>query len=394
MADRGRVALIPPRYGDDVVGGAEVVIRQAAHGLAARGWDVEVLTTCARSHYTWKNEYTPGTFTDGEVTVRRFPVLLGRSGARRQFLDRQVQLGLPLTADLQWEWLNSHFRVPELYHHLLAHADGFRALVFSPYLFWTTVVGATVAPERTVVIPCLHDEPMAYLDLVRPVLGQVAQVWFMSDPEHDLAHRVGPVAARHPVTAEGVVVPESYDPQGFRDRHGLHRPFVLFAGRREEHKGWLELLAAFEHAVTGLGVDLDLVSFGAGWVGPRPAIASRVVDLGFLSQDEVGHAYAAAAAYIQPSKMESFSRTVMEAWLAGTPVVANAGSEVVRWHCDRSGAGVCYRDTAELAHYLALVADRPELLAAVGSRGRRYVVSNYTWDLALDRMEAALEAMP
>lgn len=394
MADRGRIALVPPRYGEDVVGGAEVVIRQIAHGLAARGWGVEVLTTCVRNHYTWRNEYPEGVFVDGDVTVRRFPVVLGEPGPRRNFLDRQVQLGLPLSTDLQWEWLNDRFRVPDLYHHLVASASGFRALVFSPYLFWTTVLGATVAPERSVVIPCLHDEPYAYLDIVRPTMADVAQVWFMSEPEHDLAHRIGPVAARHPVTGEGVLFPDGYDPEGFRARHGLERPFVLFAGRREEHKGWVELLTAFEHAVTRLGVDLDLVSFGAGWVGPRPAIASRVVDLGFLPQEEVGDAYAAAAAYIQPSKMESFSRTIMEAWLAGTPVVANGGSEVVRWHCDRSGAGVCYRDTFELAQYLALVAERPEVLAPLGAQGREYVLANYTWDLALDRMEEALEALP
>ena len=40
-------------------------------------------------------------------------------------------------------------------------------------------------------------------------------------------------------------------------------------------------------------------------------------------------AFAAADCYLQPSRYESFSRTIMEAWLAGTPVIANAGSDVV-----------------------------------------------------------------
>jgi hypothetical protein len=75
-----RIALVPPRYGPDVVGGAELVLREVAHGLAARGWEVEVLTTCALDHHTWANHYPAGTTTDGEVTVRRFPVVADTSG--------------------------------------------------------------------------------------------------------------------------------------------------------------------------------------------------------------------------------------------------------------------------------------------------------------------------
>ena len=55
-----RLAFVPPRYGPDVVGGAELVLRQIASGLADRGWTVDVLTTCARDHYTWANEYPAG----------------------------------------------------------------------------------------------------------------------------------------------------------------------------------------------------------------------------------------------------------------------------------------------------------------------------------------------
>jgi glycosyltransferase involved in cell wall biosynthesis len=290
--------------------------------------------------------------------------------------------------------MNGRFRVPGLFHHLVAHGHTFRAIIFSPYLMWTTVVGAALAPERTVVIPCLHDENYAYQSVFRPLLGGSAQVWFMSEPEHELAHRIGPVSEHHVVTGEGVLVPESYDPDGFRARHGITRPYVLYAGRREGGKGWNALLRAFSRAVVRLGVDVDLVSFGAGNVIVPPEIAPRVNDLGFLPQEEVGSAYAAAAAYVQPSFFESFSRTIMESWLAGTPVIANRACEVVRWHCERSEGGLLYADEYELAEYLAVVADNPGSLDHLGAKGREYVLANYTWDVALNRMEAALEELP
>ena len=40
---RGRLAFITPRFGDEVVGGSEAVMREAAAGLAGRGWEVDVL---------------------------------------------------------------------------------------------------------------------------------------------------------------------------------------------------------------------------------------------------------------------------------------------------------------------------------------------------------------
>ena len=34
---------------------------EMAPGLQARGWEVEILTTCALDHYTWANDLPAGT---------------------------------------------------------------------------------------------------------------------------------------------------------------------------------------------------------------------------------------------------------------------------------------------------------------------------------------------
>src|SRR6266480_5850134 len=80
---KGRLAFITPRFGDEVVGGSEAVMREAAVGLAGRGWQVDVLTTCARNHYTWRNEYPAGVTEVDGVRLHRFPVVRPRSTARR-----------------------------------------------------------------------------------------------------------------------------------------------------------------------------------------------------------------------------------------------------------------------------------------------------------------------
>src|SRR5438132_7774559 len=101
---KGRLAFVTPRFGDEVVGGSEAVMREAAEGLAARGWDVDVLTTCARDHYTWRNEYPPGVSTGVSklpgLTLRRFPVV-PPAVEERDALGRRILLGLPLSYEDQ-----------------------------------------------------------------------------------------------------------------------------------------------------------------------------------------------------------------------------------------------------------------------------------------------------
>ena len=288
--------------------------------------------------------------------------------------------------------MNGLFRVPDLYHHLVAEQDRYRAIVFSPYLFWTTLVGATVAPQRTIVMPCLHDEGYARLRVVARTLSRVSRAWYLSEPERDLACSLGIDPGTSDLTGAGVPVPEAYDAAGFRARHGLTRPYVLYAGRREEGKGWPVLLAAFAAAVAR-GADLDLVTMGVGEIEPPPSVAERVHDLGFLPDDEAADAFAGAAAYVQPSRNESFSRTVMEAWMAGTPVLANAESAVVAWHCARSGAGITWTGGDELSAAIEAVAVSPAAFDALAASGRAYVLDNYTWPTVLDHMERSLEEM-
>ncbi|HLI55591.1 MAG TPA: glycosyltransferase family 4 protein [Actinomycetota bacterium] len=397
MADRdrgepqGTVAFIPPRFGDEVVGGSEAVMREAAEGLASRGWEVEVLTTCARDHYTWKNVYPAGEHRSAGLTVRRFPAV-PPDLELRDALGRRILLGLPLSYDDQCRWINATLRVPALFRYLTENAGRYRAIVLSPYLSWLTVACVEVAPERTILMPCAHDESYAYLELFRSTLAKPAALWFLSDPEHDLAHRLATLP-EHTVTGAGVAVPDRYDPDGFRRRHRLERPFVLYAGRREPEKGWDRLMAGFALAVEGYGFDYDLVAIGAGEPIIPPSIADRVIDLGFVDEADRNNAFAAAAAYLQPSANESFSRTVMEAWLAGTPVIATAKGEVVRWHCERSRGGLIYDDDFELAQCLSLIAEAPEVARGLAAAGRAYVLANYPWDEVLARMEKSLAGL-
>ena len=388
-ARRGTLAFIPPRYGPEVVGGAEAVIAETAHALAARGWDVEILTTCAVDHFTWANATPAGVTTDGDVTVRRFPTEVASSTPDRDRIGEQILLGEPVSIEEQQLWMNDGLRVPELWHHLLDHGHTYRAVICAPYMFWTTFACGQVVADRTILMPCLHDEAPAYLPLFQPLVNGARGIWFLSEPERDLADRIFRLPARATVTGAAVYPPAPPRDDALDGLLQTDRPFVLYAGRREWGKGWSELLEAFEQAVLR-GCGLDLVTVGVGDPGIPDTLADRVHDLGFVTDEQRNAAMAAAVGYVQPSAMESFSRTVLEAWQAGTLVVANRASEVVRWHVERSGAGLLYRDGDQLVEALLQIEAHPASVAAIAAHGAAYVAEHYEPDVVFDRMESSL----
>ena len=209
---KGRIAFVTPRYGDAVVGGSEAVVREAAHGLAERDYEVEVLTTCALDHYTWANEFEPGSFLDGSVTVRRFATIQARDRGRWTWIQERLLSGDHLDEAEELAWINGRFRVPDLYLYLAAHAEQYAAVVFSPYLFWSTLYCTGIAPERSVLMPCLHDEPYAYLRSVAAALASCAGV-------------LVPVRARAPAgSPAGACVRPSLGDRGCGERPGELRP--------------------------------------------------------------------------------------------------------------------------------------------------------------------------
>lgn len=385
-----KLAFVTPRYGATVLGGAESQVREAAQGLAGRGHDVEVLTTCARDHHTWENEWPAGVEIDGSVRVRRFETVPRSDPILWSSLERSIFAGDSLDDSDELGWINSRLRVPDLYFHIAGSAEEYDAIIYSPYLFWTTLYCIGLAPERSILMPCLHNEPYAYLRSVRSALAGSGALWFLSEPEHQLAHRLAPLPP-HRVIGSAVNVPEHYDPDGFRERHGIERPFVLCAQRREEGKGWPQAVQGFGAAIIRHGLQLDLVSIGVGDANIPDMLDRRIIDLGYLPDNEVANAFAAAEAFLQPSANESFSRTMMESWLASTVVIANTASDVVSWHCERSGGGLVYGDEIEMGECLRMVAEAPKLANELAASGREYVLANYTWPRILDAMEAALE---
>jgi hypothetical protein len=81
---------------------------------------------------------------------------------------------------------------------------------------------------------------------------------------------------------------------------------------------------------------------------------------------------------------------MMEAWLQGKPVIANAECNVAREHIFTCGGGILYANAEEFSAAVRTLTENPALAAEMGRKGREYVLSNFSWDRIMERIEKAL----
>ncbi len=380
-----KYGFVIPRHGSHV-GGAETLVANLARKLAARGDNVDILTTCAREHRTWENFYPPGEVWDEGVRVERF-LVDARNLDLWVPLQIQVSEGIRLSEDDQWTWMIHSVNSKSLYEFIYKQAALYDALFFAPYLFGTTFFGSLIAPERSYLIPCLHDEHYAYVDIIQSMFRQVHGCLFNAKAEAALARRLYG-------TVTGGEVGMGFDPPSDSEVLNLQPyfkeafPYVLYVGRKEKGKN-VHLLIDYFIALKDQGLipaDLRLVVLGGGSFTDleRPVAldSEDIIDLAHLSEEDKRRVIRHAVCLCQPSTNESFSIVLMEAWLLGTPVVVNSACDVTREHVVESSGGLYFSSKEDLGGVLSELC-HSELRSKLGQAGREYVLRKYNWQAVL-----------
>ncbi|OFW11610.1 MAG: hypothetical protein A3H96_24910 [Acidobacteria bacterium RIFCSPLOWO2_02_FULL_67_36] len=412
-----RIAFIVQRYGTEILGGSEYHCRLIAERLAPRH-QVDVLTTCAQDYITWDNEYTEGADRVRGVTVRRFANARSRD---IQAFNRYSEwiFNHEHSKDDELEWLRQQGPwCPSLLEYVERNHHQYDVLIFFTYLYAPTVLGMAIAPHKSVLVPTAHDEPAIHLDIYKDFFSLPAAIAYNTESERRFLttrfsiraiaeETVGcgvdlPQAQPYPRDRGGASAADRGDEQAddeqspsfrphlaargamFRRRHRLDGPFVLYGGRIDPGKGCEELIEYFSTYVKH-GGDASLVLMGVKLM-PLPE-DPFIRFAGRLSDQERLQALEAATIVVVPSPYESLSLLALESFAVGTPVLANARSEVLVEHCLESNAGLFYADRDEFSECLALLVADQRLRAALGANGRDYVRRNYRWDVILAKYE-------
>lgn len=393
MTNRPPLALVIPWYGLEAAGGAEFHARRLAESLRDAGLSIQVFTTTGRDSFAAREEeyYPAGLDRVNGVPVYRFP--LRRPGEPSFFQQHPERLpdlpAFPREEMALFDELRAESNA--LYTHLWEHRHDF-FFVLMPYPYPMTFWGiALLPPERTFLIPCLHDEPYARYRTYAWAFRRVRRVLFNSEAERDLALRLYDLPLeRTAVLWEGIDMHWRGDAARFRARYGLSAPFLLYVGRRDAGKGTPFLIHAFCEYKLRRGGPLRLALAGPNPVEIPSAFADEVIDLGYLPEQDKHDALAAATLFVHPSAVESFSIALMEAWLQGTAALVNGNCAVLREHVLRSGGGLPYTDYYEFEAALDYLLARPSLRREMGKRGQSYVRQNFRWEGVVERFVAAV----
>lgn len=138
------------------------------------------------------------------------------------------------------------------------------------------------------------------------------------------------------------------DQEAFRQVYPSTRPFILVLGRKAGAKGYRQIIDAIEQ-LNREGVDIQAVLIGPdddGVVVDSP----NAVYLGRQPRNVVRGALLSCLALCNMSSSESFGIVLLEAWLAGKPVIANR-------NC------AAFHDMAVDGENALLVSPEPEMIA-------------------------------
>ncbi|HUB07045.1 MAG TPA: glycosyltransferase, partial [Myxococcales bacterium] len=387
--ERPRVAFVVPRYGTDVVGGAERHCRTVAQRMSGR-WRTEILTSCAQDYLTWANDLPPGTSSDGPVTVRRFAATRTRDMRNLNAFSRRL-FGRAQERLIEEVWVTEQGPdCPGLLRHLSEQRDAYDGFVFFTYLYAPTVFGLPIAGRRALFVPTAHDEAPLRFGLYRQAFASPAAILFNTPEEQALCEGLFEMPGVHREVVGIGVEARTGDPGALRARLGLRGDYLLYLGRIAEGKGLRELLVGYallRRRLGALAPALILAGPDEMRIGDRPGVHLT----GALGEAEKWDALAGAALVVVPSAVESLSLLALEAWGAGKAVLANGESPVLTGQTRRSEAGVTYRGAGDLAEQAQLLLGDPARRRRLGDAGRAYVAEHYRWERIEARYAALLE---
>lgn len=369
-----KLAIVSQRYGLEVNGGAEYYSRLLAEHLA-KYHEVEVLTTKAMDHGTWKNVYVNDIETINGITVRRFYVKRERT-QKFALIDKIVR-NMPWKSRIvESAWIKEQGPyVPSLVKYINNNKNSYDLFLFVTYLYYPTAVGMKKVRDKAILIPTAHDETYIYMNFFKKNFSQARGIIYLTNEEkyfvQNLFHNED---ISNQVVGVGVDVSEDISERRFRRKYNISKQYLIYVGRVEESKGCKEMFKYFEK----MDLPLELVVLGKNHMLSELPENEHIHMLGFVSEEDKMDAIKGAVALVLPSSYESLSIAVLEAMSVGTPIIVNGQCEVLKGHCERSGVGKCFYNEESFIKCVKeyLNCDRD----CISRLAKEYIEKNYTWE--------------
>jgi glycosyltransferase involved in cell wall biosynthesis len=383
-----KLACVVHRYGTDVTGGSEAHCRSVAEHLAERH-DVTVLTTTAKNYVTWRNAYPEGETSVNGVRVLRFRVQRQRRlHAFRDISDLVFTGAATLEEQAQWFDENGPV-VPGLLDHLKSGVPAYDRVLFWSYRYYPAFHGVQAVGDRAVLVPTAEEDALIHAPILASYFARPRAFFFLTPEERTLVtSRIAGVVPPSAVIGAGLDAPAGPLGREALDALGIPETFLLYMGRIERNKGCETLLRYFAAYLSDGRQPIPLVMAGPA-IMPIPE-HPLIRPLGYVSDAVRDTLLGHARALVVPSRYESLSMVLLEAWNRGTPALVNGRCRVLAGQVERADGGLHYGTAREFVEAVELLVRDPALARTLGTQGRAYVELEYRWPLVMQRIEAML----
>lgn len=383
-----KITFVVQRYGREIVGGSEAHAREVAERLVPYG-DVEVLTSCALDYTTWENFYPEGEEEINGVRVKRFPVQGKRRKDFNQLSEKLFRKKVAIQDEIEWVYAQGPV-VPKILEEISTVRNQRDVFIFFTYLYYPTLFGLRLVPDKAIFIPTAHDEPPIYFNIFKPLFHSPRGILYNTEEEKLFINKLfGNDYIPSEIAGVGVEIPEDLDPSRFRGKYGIKGKYLLFMGRIVSSKGCVELIDFFRYYREKYNRNLNLVLLGKSEMEiPQE---EGIIYGGFVNEKEKFDAIAGCSAVVVPSRFESLSMIALEGWSMGKPVITTEFSHVVKSMCERSNGGLYYADEEEFAEVVNLLISDEELSKRLGENGKKFVENYYTWDKVINKYLKMIE---
>lgn len=392
-------AFVVPRYGRNIAGGCETLIREFAERLAKHGDNVDILTTCAIDNRTWENAVCESESVEENVNVKKF--LVDKRDLEK-WIPYQISLSenKMISVDEQLLWMKNSVNSSGLYEYIKNHADKYRAIFFAPYLFGTTFWGSLIHPQKSILIPCLHDEIYAYTDVIASMFRQVKGFIFNAEPEKKLAKSLYGENIKGDSVGMGFILPTEDEFNALEPYFDENFNYILYVGRKETGKN-VQLLVDYFISLKDdkkFPDDLKLVVAGGGSFDDlgRKNAKNRddILDIGYISEKDKQRLIKHSLLLCQPSINESFSIVIMEAWGLKVPVLVNGFCAVTSYHVQKSNGGFTFSNKREfLTSVNNILQEKLNKNNKRANDGYSYVKNVYNWDSIINKFYKTVDAI-
>ena len=363
-------------------GGAETVVKAYSEGLAAKGHNVEVITTDLYTETPFVRKEMPSEVSG--IPVSRHSAFTISGGAHYVLAPGMIKSFLSKKADI----IHTHS-----YGYFQNHAGWIREKlqstpwVITPHFHpsWSMWGGSKRRTLRDFYDSIIGKSTMEAADLITCVSNHEKEV---------LVKEIGLNEDNIKIIYNGIhwddwkKVP---DKKIFRDRYPqISDKFVIFAGRLATNKGLTNLIEAMS---LGDSNKFDLVVMGAdmGLGKDLDALALshkvKMHRLGHVDDDVYRSALATAEVLVLPSEYEAFGIVLLEAAAANTPVIGTrVGGIPEAMSENNNGLIVDYDNSIELSKAIFSILEDSNMAKEMGDFGRGFS-ENFAWINIIDLIE-------